>query len=452
MVELEKAGVPTTAFTAAAFASDARRSAQAFGLPALPIAVVPLPLTNQTADEIRRAVDGCIDQVIQALTTPPARAVDAAAAGALAERVTLEGTDLLDALDRMTRLFLERGWSDGFPLVPPTPDRVEQMLRGTGRAPDEVVAVLEPGFGMATVEKLAINCVIAGCRPEHLPVLTAAVKAVSDPKFFLRIAAMSTGPHAPLILINGPITKELGINSGRCALGPGSQNHANVVIGRALRLIYMNIGQAYPGVMDLDTIGSANKFSLCVAENEAANPWSPFHVERGYDRETSTVTVMTVYAQSDVFDFFNTTPEGILNTVASAATNAAIASTGRWLEGSWADPKTKVKILDRNLLLLCPEHAAIIAKHGWSKADVRNYLYHHARLPFRVLRSNREPSTLIAGRPELQWLTKHPELPLPLVELPECYEIAVVGGAAGRSMYFYGAHEAVTKPIERNSS
>jgi len=450
MVELEKAGVPTVSFTAESFVKDARRSAQAFGLPALPIAVVPLPLTNQTPDEIRRAVDGCIDQVIEALTTLPAITVETPAAGTLTERLLVEGIDPLDTLDRMTRLFLERGWSDGFPLVPPTPERVERMLRGTRRAPDEVVAALEPGFGVATVEKIAINCAMAGCLPEHLPVLLAAVEAVSDPKFFLRIAAMSTGPHAPFILVNGPIAKQLGINSGRCALGPGSQNRANVVIGRALRLIYMNIGQAYPGVMDLDTIGSANKFSLCVAENEEANPWSPFHVERGYDRETSTVTVMTAYAQSDVFDFFNTTPEGILNTVASAAANAAIASTGRWLEGSWADPRTRVKILDRNLLLLCPEHAAIIAKHGWSKADVRNYVYQHARLPFRVLRSNREPSTLIAGRPDLQWLTEHPDLPLPLVEVPECYEIAVVGGAAGRSMYFYGAHEAITKPIEGN--
>jgi hypothetical protein len=446
---MEKAGVPTVSFTAESFARDARRSAQAFGLQALPIAVVPLPLTNQTPDDIRRAVDGCIDQVIEGLTTPPPLIVEAPVPGAPAERILVEGTDALEAWERMTDLFLERGWSDGFPLVPPTPDRVERMLRGTRRSPEEVIAALEPGFGIATVEKIAVNCVMAGCQPEHLPVLIAAVQAVSEPKFFLRIAAMSTGPHAPLMLINGPLAKMLGINSGRCAIGPGSQNRANVVIGRALRLIYMNIGQAYPGVMDMDTIGSANKFSLCLAENEEANPWSPFHVERGYDRETSTVTVMTVYAQSDVFDFFNTTPEGLLDTVASAAANAAIASTGRWLEGSWADPKTRVKILDRNLLLLCPEHAAIIARHGWSKADIRDHLYRHATLPFRRLRANREPSTLIAGRPDLQWLTAHPELPLPLVELPECYELAVVGGAAGRSMYFYGAHEAITKPIER---
>ena len=126
---------------------------------------------------------------------------------------------------------------------------------------------------------------------------------------------MSTGPHAPLILVNGPIAKELGINSGRCTLGPGAQSYPNVVIGRALRLIYMNVGQAYPGLMDMDTIGSANKFSLCAAENEEANPWEPFHVEKGFDRDQSTVTVQTVYGQTDVLDFANTTPERILPTV-----------------------------------------------------------------------------------------------------------------------------------------
>jgi hypothetical protein len=447
MVELEKAGVPTVSFTAAAFGQDARRSAQAFGLPALPIAVVPLPFTNQTVDEIRRAVDGCIDQVVQGLTAGPTVSLEAPSAQP-AERLVVDGTDALDALDRMTTLFLERGWSDGFPLVPPTPARVERMLEGTRRAPHEVVAVLEPGFGLATVEKLAVNAAMAGCRPEHLPVLIAAAEAVADPRFFLRIAAMSTGPHAPFVLVNGPIARALGINAGRCAIGPGSQNHANVVIGRALRLVYMNVGQAYPGVMDLDTIGSANKFSLCVAENEAESPWSPFHVERGFASDTSTVTVITVYAQSDVWDFYNTTPEGILDTVAGAAANPAVASAGRWLEGSWADPKTRIRILDRNLLLLCPEHAAIIHRAGWTKADVRDYLYRRVRLPFRVLRANREPATILAGRPDLQWLAGHPDLEVPLVERPECYELAVVGGAAGRSMYFWGAHEAVTKPIE----
>ncbi len=446
MVELEKAGVPTVSFTAKAFAKDARRSAQAFGLPSAPIAVVDLPFTNQAADGIRRAVDGCIDQVIDALTTAP-RAPEVAV-GAPAERITIEGGDVSDAFDRMTALFLARDWSDGFPLVPPTPERVARMGEGTRRRPHEVIAVLEPGFGVATVEKIATNAVMAGCLPEYLPVLIAAVQAIAEPKFFLRLAAMSTGPHAPLMLINGPIAKDLKINAGAGALGPSSKNRPNVTIGRALRLIYMNIGQAYAGVMDMDTIGSANKFSLCVGEHEDANPWNPFHVDRGYTRETSTVTVLTVYASSDLFDFYNTTPEGILNTVAMTAKNPAIASTGRWLEGGWAVPATKEKIIERNLVMLCPEHADIIARAGWSKADVRHYLYHHATMSFRELRANREPSTLRVGRPDLQWLVNQPDTQVPVVELPECYEIVVVGGAAGRSMYFYGAHEAITKPID----
>src|SRR3990172_2942747 len=150
MVEMERAGLPTVSFTAAGFVKDARRSAQAFGLTALPIAVVPLPLTNQTPEEVRRAVDGCIDQVIQGLTESPATIVEAPAPGPAAERLTIEGADTLDALDRMNGLFLERGWSDPFPLLPPTPDRVDRMLGGTRRGRGEGGAGLAPGPGLPT--------------------------------------------------------------------------------------------------------------------------------------------------------------------------------------------------------------------------------------------------------------------------------------------------------------
>lgn len=448
MVELEKAGVPTVSFTARSFGPDAYRSAQAFGLPNPALAWVSRPLTNQSKDQIRREVDGCIDQVIKGLTQDPPLAVEAPKSGAAAERLTFEGTDQLEAVDRMTAAFIEKGWSDGFPLVAPTADRVERMLRGTRRTRDEVVAVLEPGFGIATVEKIAINCVLAGCAPEHLPVLIAAVQAIAEPKYFLRIVAMSTGPHTPLLMLNGPVIERLGLNSGRCAIGPGSVNHANVVIGRALRLILMNVGHAYPGTMDLDTIGSTNKFSLCIAENEAANPWAPFHVDRGYRKDKSTVTAMTVYGVSDVFNFPAKTAAEVLDMVAWVAKNPGVPGTGAWLEGAWVDAKTKAKALDSNLVLLCPEHAAIIAGEGWSKADIRAYLYERATLPFSVLRSNREPWTLRAARPDLQWMEKRPDLELPLVETPDCYEIAVLGGAGGRSAYGYGANEAITKPIE----
>ena len=257
MVEFEKHGIPTVAWTAEGFVEDALRSAENFGMPALSIATMPLPFTNQSPDNIGHMVSECIDHVVHGLTRVPekTRQVDAGFTIVSDERLSFEGEDLLDAMEVMNRQFLEWKWSDGFPLIPPTPDRVERMLRGTRRAPQEVIAHLEPGFGMATVEKIAANAVLAGCRPEHLPVVIAAVQCISDPKIYLRNKAMSTGPHAPLIVVNGPIAKALDINAKVCALGPGSISYANSVIGRALRLVMMNIGFTYPGVSDMDTIG-----------------------------------------------------------------------------------------------------------------------------------------------------------------------------------------------------
>src|SRR4029077_3484745 len=130
----------------------------------------------------------------------------------------------------------------------------------------------------------------------HLPVLLAAVEAISEPQFILRNAAMSTGPHAPLMLLNGPIVEKLGVNTGCCALGPGAPSAVNTVLGRAVRLIYMNLGHAYPGVMDMDTLGSPTKYSMCLGENVEASPWEPYHVEKGFDADASVVTMFSSYA------------------------------------------------------------------------------------------------------------------------------------------------------------
>src|ERR1051326_5375040 len=196
-----------------------------------------------------------------------------------------------------------------------------------------------PGFGMATVRALAANAVMAGCRPEDLPVLIAAVEAMADPVINLRMKSMSTGPQSPLLVVNGPIAKRLGINSGRCALGPGALSYANTVIGRAVRLIMMNVGHCYPDVSDLDTIGSPIKYSMCVAENEDANPWTPYHVDLGYDREQSTATIHFVYGLCELHDFENHDPDRLMQVFASAARNMAQVTTGMWLVGQRADPR-----------------------------------------------------------------------------------------------------------------
>jgi hypothetical protein len=447
MVEIERRGIPTVIFTAQTFVHDAHRSAQSFGLGGLPLAVVPLPFTNKRPDEIHGMVTAAIEQVVTGLTAdvpvvePPEQA-------AAEERLVYEAGDLLEAWEAMNRDFLARGWSDGLPLVAPTRRAVEAMLRGSRRDPGEVIATLEPGFGIATVERLAVAAVMAGCRPEHLPLLIAAVRALAEPKMYLRNKAMSTGPHAPLVLVNGPKARQAGLNAGMCALGPGAPSAANTVLGRALRLAMMNVGHTYVGVSDMDTIGSPLKYSLCCAENEAQSPWEPYHVARGWDRQASTVTVHFVYGMCELHDFKSMTPEALIEVFATAATNVAQVGTGVWLIGRRADPRYKTEELEHNTLFICPEHAQIFADAGWGRREIQEALYRAARLPFRTLMLNKELRAMDAAHPELRWLREHPDLPLPVVETPDCFDIAVVGAAAGRGAYFYGAGEPVTMPVD----
>ena len=448
MVELERRGVPTVLFTAQTFVHDAHRSAASFGLPGLPLAVVPLPFSNQTPEAVHGMAREAFAQVVAGLTGP----VEAPATTppeSLDERLVYEAEDLLAAADRMTADFLARGWSDGFAVVPPTERAVAAMLGGTRRSPDEVVATLEPGFGLATVRTLAVNAVMAGGAPALMPLLIAAVRCLAEPKMYLRNKAMSTGPHAPLVLVNGPRGRTAGLNAGICALGPGAPSAANTALGRALRLCMMNVGHTYVGVSDMDTIGSPLKYSLCCAENEAQSPWEPYHVAAGgLPREASAVTVHFVYGMCELHDFTSATAEGLAEVFATAATNVAQVGTALWLIGRRADPRYKTEEKEHNLLFICPEHAQIFARAGWGRRQIQEALYRLARVPFRTAMLNKEAKAMAAAHPELSWLHDHPDLAIPVVETPDCFDIAVVGGAAGRGAYFYGAGEPVTMPVE----
>ncbi len=447
MVELERRGIPTVLFTAQTFVHDAHRSAASFGLAGLPLAVVPLPFTNQTPADIHRMAEAALDQVVAGLTRTVTAPKDVERP-ALAERLVYEGDDLLAALARMQADFLTRGWSDGFPLVAPTERAVDAMLRGTKKGPGDVVATLEPGFGIATVEKLAINAVMAGCAPEHLPFLIAAVRCLAEPKMYIRNKAMSTGPHAPLVLVNGPKGRVANINSGMCALGPGAPSASNTVLGRAVRLAMMNVGHTYVGVSDMDTIGSPLKYACCCAENETESPWEPYHVTRGFAKDASTVTVHFVYGICELHDFRSTTPEDLIQVFATAADNVAQVGTGLWLIGRRTDPRSRTEEKEHNTLFICPEHAQIFAKAGWGRSEIQEALYRAARIPFKTMMLNKEPKAMAVAHPELGWMADHPDLPIPVVEDPTCFDIAVVGAAAGRGAYFYGAGEPVTMPVE----
>jgi len=451
MILVEKNGVPTVSFTAAHFVNDARATADLMGLPALPLAVVEGEFTNQPYDRIRSMVAGAVEQVVRGLTQIPEG--DGAVKGRPAERETIHGDDLLECTERFNQLFLEREWSDGLPLVPPTPRLVERMLSHTKHPPDEVIVRgLYPGLGIATVEKLAINGVMAGCHPEHMPLLIALARAYEGTGIMGKTCAISTGPNAPLVLISGPIIQRMGFNNSTCVAGPASASHVNIVVGRALRLILMNIGQAYPGTMDMDTIGTPNKFSFCLAENAERSPWEPWNVEKGFDRDTSTLSICLVYPGPDVHDFTATRPEEMLQTLTSlTGSYTGTASIGRWLYGGRQDPVTKEVILEQNVLLLAPSHADLMRNAGWSKQDVREYLYRHSRIPWHRLHSGAVrplAAALKAAHPELMWLVDQPDTLIPISPVPECFEIFVTGGEAGRSQFFWGGSETSTVAIE----
>jgi len=442
MVELEKRGIPTTSFVSQTFVDDAHQSAQTFGIADLPLTVVALPFTNQSPDEIASSVDGSLEQVVNGLTVQPSGSALPGAA-APSEWLSFEGADQLAALDAMNRQFLTFGWSDGFPLKPPTPTALEEMITGANRDADDIVGIMEPGFGIATVRKVAANAVMAGCLPEHMPIIIAALEALMDSRMYLRTKAMSTGPAAPLITVSGDIAQRVNLNSGVCALGPGSSSYANSVIGRAVRLCMMNVGHTYPGITDMDTIGTPAKYSLCLAEtDDIPEEW------RASVANADSVTVQFVYGLCDLFDFQSYDAESLIEVFSTALSNTALASAGMWMMGTRADPRYGTEEQEHDVVILAPEHAHIFAKEGWSRADVSAALFKRVRVPFRVAMRNKEPKSILASNPELAWLFDSPDTLVPLVRSADCYDILVAGGAAGRSTVMWGMGGPVTKEIK----
>jgi hypothetical protein len=436
MTEFEKRGKPTVLFTAKMFVRVAEASARAFGVNSVALAVIPSPGTNQTKEGLEKMSADAIEEVIAGFTSP--LKINFAKARP-AEVIKYEADDILEAVRRMNKAFLDEDWGDGFPINPATPSEVEKMLKGTRLNPDDVIGVLEPGFGLASIEKIAINAVMAGCLPEHMPIILTAVKIFADPYEHLRSSAQSTAPNAPLVVVNGPIAKQVKINSKCCCLGPGAVSYANTVIGRALRLILMNIGYCYPNSGDMDVQGLPTKYSMVVAENQDDNPWDPYHVERGFAKDVSTVTVHWNYGAMDILDFWSTTPEGVIEKY-SYAPGARTGGNFHWLYGRMDGSK------EHDFILMGPDHARLFARNGWSKKKVQEALWNKARLPFNVMCSDLKKFK--AAHPELISLADKPDSLVPVKEDPECYEIAVVGADVGRSIFCWGKHQPITKAIE----
>jgi len=278
--------------------------------------------------------------------------------------------------------------TDGLPVVPPTRARVEAAIAAAGRPRDELIALVAPALGRATVERIAVNAVMAGCRPEYLPVVIAGVEAMCDEGFSLVGVSGTTDAVAPIFIVNGPVRGALGINAGAGALGPG--HRANATIGRALRLIWANLGGARAGAISMSTFGNPGRYACCFGEHEEASPWPPLHVEHGFASEDSTVAALPGEPLQVVVDGQSRTAADVLATVARSLEVVASHRT--------------VSLGDM-LVLVSPMHARTIAGDGWSKADVRCFLWER-------LEARRDG-------------------PAPKFRAPEHLKLVVAGGTAG---------------------
>jgi hypothetical protein len=413
---VEARGIPAVVLGTDAFLSLARAQAAKHGMPHLPVCLVPHPIGGVDPALVRGRAEAIVDEVLAGLTrdpAPPARLT--AAVGAAV-------TEAPDDIDAFQEWAMAARWSDGLPVLPPTPARVDRVLGARAGRRHEVVA---------TLEAIAINAALAGAGPEHLPVIIAAVRAIAEPRFNLNAIQTTTHPCTPLLIVNGPIAGRLGVSGGPNALGNG--HRANAVIGRSVRLAMQNVGGARPGLEDRATQGHPGKFSYCVAENEAASPWPPLHVERGFPVATSCVTVCGSEAPHNVNDHGSTTPEGML--LALAGTAATTGSNNIYLAG---EP----------LVILGPEHAQTLALTGWSKAELKRRLWEMIRIGLD--RFSAENLARFATIDPARFADQPPEAEVRWCLTPDDLMIIVAGGPGKHSALVptFGATRSVTVAIE----
>jgi hypothetical protein len=340
-------------------------------------------------------------------------------------------SEAVDADVDLVELYFERGWTDGLPVVPPTAEKVDAVVAALGGNPEFVECKVAPRWGELSRQVLAINMVMAGCKPEYAPVVRAAMLALADPAFNLNGIQATTHVAAPLVIVNGPITREIGMNGGANAFGSG--NRANATIGRAIRLIMLNVGGGRAPDLDKCTLGNPAKYSYCICENEEHSPFTPYHVEQGYRQENSTVFAIAAEAPHSVTDHQCNDPEGILDTMCSAM--STIASNTAVLSGHCT-------------VALGLEHARAISKHGWSRNDIKCYLWMHSGNRFEAI-SRRHRYGPVYNRNLPKWYKRDPDSRIPIVEAPDRIHLFVVGGSAGRFSAFIPGWGHMSTPVLR---
>jgi hypothetical protein len=351
------------------------------------------------------------------------------------ERISVE--DYEEAVE----LFYERQWTDGLPVVLPTPRRVWSLIEQVGRDPQESLGPVPPRGGQATIEKLAINAVMGGCLPEHFPVVLAAMEALLDPAHNLNGVLQTTHMCVSLVIVNGPIARDLGFNSRDGVFGNGYR--ANAAVGRAVRLALWNLGGAVPWDTDKSTLSHPAEYAFCIAEEEQDNPWRPLHVDRGCPPGSDAVTVFACEGPHSVFCYG--TPEEMLHVLTDSLSGLG---------------NNNVHVLGQTLVVLNPLNPEEFARRGWAKDDVRLYLWEHARRSLAdvracgVIHEQFRKMERDAGRYPLRYDLDNPTTRIPVTARPEDIHIVVAGGRSYFAAVLPGwggfGGFAVTRPIRRS--
>ncbi|MBI4321607.1 MAG: hypothetical protein HY675_24190 [Chloroflexi bacterium] len=393
-------------------------------MPGIRIVSESAPPHTTIMGEIENGVSAAMDDIIAALTQPltPEERSPRPKDAEEAPRIVFSGN-----LQEVNAFFYKRGWGDGWPIIPPTEEAVAEMLAGTDLPPDHVVAKIIPRYGKATVEKIAINAVVAGALPTYMPLLIAGVQAMVDPRTWFGTWQVSTGAWVPFWIVNGPVRNELHINGGSGALSPG--DIANATIGRAMGLIIKNIGGARKGIEDMGAYGNPGKYTMVMAENEEVSPWEPFHVQQGFSRDDSTICLFFQNSFAQIHAY-STDHKGILNSLI------------------YNVPPAKRDGL--TLVMINPQLAKILAKNGWTKDGIARFMKEYARVPayrhpnFWPVQSSAR--YMVRKRPPV-----NPEESMALINDPERVRILVAGGPGNWTALAIGGTmptEWVTRKLE----
>ena len=337
--------------------------------------------------------------------------------GLVSDKIECEGPE------EAVETFFQKGWTDGLPVIPPTEGKVLKFLGAAGLAPDEILGAIPERNRIFTAEKVAVNAVMAGCLPEYFPVVVAAVRGISRPEFGLHGVSASTAGAGILMVVNGPVSKELGINSGQNLMAPG--NRANATIGRAVRLVLYNLGGRE---FDRSTLGHPGKYTFCISEQESR--WEPLHVLWGLTKETSAVTLFAAEGPNQVQNHSALKPENILNTIADRMRSLGSFNMGGDVECA---------------VIICPEHYETLNRAGWTKKDVREVLFEKACRPLADLKRG--------GLNETPVLPEDEKTMVRAVSSPDQILLIMAGGVAGRFSAcmsgWFSRHmsRAVTEPI-----